>query len=224
MVQRDSFDKIVERYFHAVACEEFEYKGKIYPVVPLLVSPLIFRGYTCPPMCGGCCPRFSLDYIPGDSRPNGTPRRWIRFNKLSYTVWSDTQEDHGDHFCRNLDKDQGRCGIHGKQPFSCDFELLRFHFYQDRVILNQQLFGRGWNFLRVDGERGALCEMIPFTPEWKEDLLRRLKRLSTWATYFGLSHSVEEIIAWVKTGPHLEPLLVEKRNGAEASKGHGKTH
>jgi hypothetical protein len=62
----DSVDKIVTVYLASVCKKQIHYKGRIYTPKPLTVSPLIFRGFTCPANCGGCCPRFTLDYLPSD--------------------------------------------------------------------------------------------------------------------------------------------------------------
>lgn len=191
--KRDTLDKIVESYFAALTAEQFTYKGKEYLPRDLYVSPGILRGYTCPAMCGGCCPRFSLDYIAPDGVPEGEKhpltRRVVEFNGRQVEVWSDMQRDHDNAKCRNLNLDDGRCGIHGFQPFSCDFELLRTIMSKDtpRADFTQKLYGRGWAMMRVDGERGALCKMTPPTPEARADVDRRLRRLETWMAHFGLN-------------------------------------
>jgi hypothetical protein len=66
MPYTDSVDKIVTVYLASVCKKQIHYKGRIYTPKPLTVSPLIFRGFTCPANCGGCCPRFTLDYLPSD--------------------------------------------------------------------------------------------------------------------------------------------------------------
>jgi hypothetical protein len=98
------------------------------------------------------------------------------------------QNDHDNPKCRNLNFDNGRCGIHGSQPFSCDFELLRSVMSKDspRAMFTQKLFGRGWAMMRVDGERRALCEMTPADEATMADVVRRLSRLELWMTHFGL--------------------------------------
>ncbi len=207
MTQRDSIDKIAQSYFACVTTKRFRYKGEVYDPHPLQVSPLLLRGYTCPVMCGGCCPRFSLDYLPSERSPPGSPLkpRFVEFNSKPYVVLSDLQIDHTDHHCRNLNKSDGRCNIHGKHPFSCDFELIRFirtsGFRNKNNYLNQRLFGRGWAFLRVDGERGARCEMLPPTEETISEVVRKLGRLKQWCNYFEIKHKVDPIIKWVQ-GPH----------------------
>lgn len=170
---QDSVGKVVS-YLHAVALEPLTYKGKhLLPYRKFYLSTKFFRNFTCPPMCGGCCPRFSLDYFPGPRCDEARTRyrrlqpRKVTINERTVTVYSDLQDDHADHSCRNLDKSNGRCGIHTHNPFSCSFELIRVLHFRDegKAILTKKLFGRGWNLLRIDGERGAKCEMTPFDIE-----------------------------------------------------------
>jgi Fe-S-cluster containining protein len=190
----DSIDKIVTSYFATLTAEPFQYKGKEYLPRDVFVRPGIVRGYTCPPMCGGCCPRFSLDYIEPDGVPivgeqHPLTPRMVEFNGRHVEVWSDKQDDHKNPKCRNLNWDNGRCGIHGNQPFSCDFELLRSFTSEkgNRSDFSQQLYGRGSQMKRIDGKPGALCKMLPTNPERVADVDRRLARLEVWMTHFGLS-------------------------------------
>jgi hypothetical protein len=89
---------------------------------------------------------------------------------------------------------------------SCDFELIRFICSKDKTLLTQKLFGRGWNMLRVDGERGALCSMTPPSPETIEEVLRKLHRLKRWADYLRLDTWLPEVIAWARFGPYDHPF------------------
>src|SRR5687767_9323926 len=102
MLQNDSVDKIVTRYFATVAREPFTYKGKEFQPKPLKVSPLLLRDYTCPPMCGGCCFKFTLDYLPTEKTPRLAKRRWVEFNGRQVEIWTDTQEDNSGVRCRHL--------------------------------------------------------------------------------------------------------------------------
>lgn len=213
MPMRDTLDKVVGTYFAAVCDEPFEYKGDYYEPKTLVVSPQLLRGFTCPAECGACCPRFSLDYLPFEKRPAEyayLEPRDIIFNRDVFVVLSDLQLDHQDHHCRNLNKDDGRCMIHGRQPFSCDFELIRFAMStkDDGVNrLNQRLYGRAWQMMRADGDRGTLCEMTPITKETMQDAVRRLERLLEWTTYFRLRTKLPRIIRWAQTMP-TEPLYI----------------
>ena len=211
----DSIDKVVSIYMACVTAETFEYKGREYSPKPLQVSPLIFRGFTCPTRCGGCCPRFSLDYLPYEALPDiELEPRTIAINGKAIMLMSDKQDDHKNHHCRNLDMRWGRCKIHGRQPFSCDFELIRFLEYQatskrdPRALITQKLFGRGWAMLRVDGERGALCEMTEADSATKAEVLRKLNRLQQWSAHFGIRTKLGAIMEWVAKGPHKNPLII----------------
>lgn len=211
----NSIDKIVTTYFAGVCSEPFNYRGKAYIPKQIRVSPLIFRGFTCPPKCGGCCPRFSLEYLPSEMRPseNDHQEYGVLINGRTIFMTHDAQDDHDSHFCRNLDQSTGRCGIHGLHPFHCDFELIRFRHSDDQVQIMQALFSRGWNFKRIDGERGSLCEMIPLDPAWQKDLIRRMKRLKQWAEHFRIETHMDSIIGWCETGPHDEPLIIPASDG-----------
>lgn len=137
------------------------------------------------------------------------------------TIYSDMQQDHDDHYCRNVNKKNGRCMIHGVHPFSCDFELIRFMEQQKddkqpgfvpeattRNILTQKLYGRGWNMLRIDGERGALCTMTKPTDDTVREVVRKLKRLEEWLNHFGIKkHKVTRIVEWAEAKSNT-PLTV----------------
>lgn len=138
-MERGTVDKIVDRYFRVFAVERFSYAGETIQPKPLIVSPTLFRGFICPPNCGACCPRFSLDYLPDEEHPEG---------------------------------------------------------------LRQQLYGRGWSLTRVDGEKGALCEMTKATRETTEEVVRKLERLLDWTEHFGLKTRIPEVLDWVRSGPH----------------------
>ena len=125
--QDDTLGKIVESYFATLTAEPFNYGGKEFLPREVHIGAGIVRGYTCPAMCGGCCPRFSLDYIAPDGVPEGEKHpltmRVVAFNGRQVEVWSDMQKDHKNLKCRNLNLGTGLCNIHGFQPFSCDFEV-----------------------------------------------------------------------------------------------------
>lgn len=210
MPMRDSVDKIVTSYFSAVSSQSFIYKGQRHEVKTLVVSPLLLRGFTCPPMCGGCCPTFSLDYLPTEVHPYELTSRFVRFDHKDILVYSDTQEKRTEHHCANLQQEDGRCGIHGVQPFSCDFELIRFLHTVDgkHARALTRLFGRGHAMLRVDNERGALCTITEPTMASRLDAARKLRRLAQWCDHFKLPHRVSAIIDWASRPGPVEPLTL----------------
>jgi hypothetical protein len=210
---RDSIDKIVTVYFASLTKVAFDYKGRVYSPKPIRVSPLIFRDFTCPDQCGGCCPRFSLDYLPNEAIPYSVSERTIMIEDRRVKVLTDSQGTSSDHHCGNLDRVSGRCTIHGLHPFTCDFELLRFIVHQDIIHFNQKLFGRGWAMIRVDGGRGARCSMMPASSQTVPEIMRKLQRLQNWAEHFGIDTWVPQIMNWISSGPHAEALELPPQPG-----------
>lgn len=224
MVQVDSVDKIVDAYFSCVAAEEFVYKKKTYKPRELRVSPQIFRGFTCPPGCGACCFKFSLDYIPSErSRVRehvpGLVKRSIEFNGRAVSVWSDFQAENETKRCKHL-TGEGRCGLyrqsreegsHGMQPFTCDFELVRFSRAADDDgvnYVNTRLFGRAWAMTRIDDQKGAMCTMTPADKKNIPALMIRFTSLKAWCEHFGLAHNVDAILKYIESGPWEQPLII----------------
>src|SRR5262249_19671389 len=153
---QDNTEKIISIYMAAVCRKPFVYEGKIFTPLPLKVSPLIFRDFGCPSQCGACCKAYSLDYLPSETvHPAATlTNRPVVVNGFPYQVRSDRQLDRKDqYYCRHLNLQDGRCGLHGKHPFSCDFELLRFveHKVDGYWELTHTRYGRFWNMKRIDG-------------------------------------------------------------------------
>ena len=233
MNSRESIVKIVTQYFAPMTKVPFEFRDKMYEPKSLRVSPMIFtRKMTCVPGCGGCCAKLSVEYIRPEvdeiwwsAESAGTflkadgsqPKfkyREIDINGISKPVFSDLQKDNHDHFCHYLTQEDGLCNIHGRHPFSCDFELVRFSIMSDpnrANQLNHRPFGRGWAMLTVDGTRGAKCEWEDTPAQFgldQSEIVRKLKRLKMWMEYWELEHKVDRVIDWVNTGPHKEPLFI----------------
>lgn len=170
----DSMTKTLLTFFAAVAKEPIMYEGETVQPLPLIVSPLIFRGFTCPEGCGACCGKATLDYIPGEPRPQEATERIISVNGKQFILYSDLQTDHSNYFCRHLDS-SARCGAYSVRPFSCDFALLNVNRYSTHSVLNCRKFGRFHKWLRHDGiTRGTMCEMLDPTDEWIANTRRRL--------------------------------------------------
>lgn len=189
-MRTDSVDKIITTYFACFTDREFTYRGVTYLPRTLVASPHLARGYTCPPICGGCCQRFSLDYLPSEPRPEGLRERNVDFDTRKVPIFSDLQTDHDSRWCRHLSTTDGRCSIHGVHPFSCDFELIRLRVFTDPRQVNRiavQLYGRGHAFQRIDGGKGARCETVPMTPASQQESARKVRRLAAWMRHFGLA-------------------------------------
>lgn len=195
----------------AVATEDFTFHGTHYELIQLCITPEIFRAYSCPPNCGGCCRRWTLDYLPHETPPDCAEQRDVEVNGKTFPIMSVIQKENlEDYTCRFLNKIDGRCGIYGEHPFSCDFEILRFTHRANRSSLRTQLYTRGGAMRRVDGGRGAQCEILPCTDATVVDIARRLGRLADWADYFEIKHALIPIIEWVRSGPHTYRFDVPK--------------
>lgn len=219
----DSIDKIIINYFQVFALIPFSYKKKIYTPKPYKVSPDIFRLFECK-NCGGCCPKFSLDYLPTEKHPYHLGQRIVNFNNKEYPIFSDIQKYNNSKHCKHLrrvkEENKSICDKHTMNPFSCDFELLRTSIFRDPSSFNyfsHRHYGRKWNLLRyTDLKRGGLCviqkpsnvNLQYIKQEHIPDVIRKLERLKQWMLYFGLGHSIDKIIAYVRTGPHSKFLIV----------------
>lgn len=228
----DSLEKIFTAYFACMAIEPFTYRlGRTEKRIhsrALNVSPLLFRGLDCPPMCGGCCGRHTLDWLPLEKYPEpieGMPNaepRLIEFNGRQRTVMT-IKPFEGPGRCMHLNLDNGRCNIHEVNPLSCSFEIMRFLVSDEKANFLVRHYGRGWNMPRVDGNRGALCVITTFDENTRSWLISQLDRLRRWMDYFFLNTArVEEITEWVRSGPHSTPLRFEAgsavpRNGVNVA-------
>lgn len=212
-MQADSVDKVVKTYFAAVTAAPFTYKGERYRVPKLTVSPGLLRGYTCPSGCGGCCGKFTLDYLPAERRPYEMAERPVELNGRAVPIFTDAQPDNKTDRCNNLERATGRCVVHGEHPFTCDFELIRMIHRKDAntAHIGQRLYTRGWNMKRTDGGRGAKCEILPADPGTVAEVVRKFGRLEQWAAHFGLSTRIPTILTWVSSiadAPERYPDLV----------------
>lgn len=205
----DTVDKIVTGYLGPLCRRPFDYKGKIFKPKQVYVSPLIFRGYICFKNCGACCGAFSLDYLPREAKRTELEKRTVRIGARSVELFSDRQGNSGDRWCKHLDRDQGVCSIYKERPFACDFELIRVLNEANRAIVTQKLYGRYWAMARLDGERGALCEMTTPTEHSRAEVVRKLNRLQEWSDHLGVATCVADILFWAVNAPGNAPLVLD---------------
>lgn len=208
----DSIQKIV-KYFAALTEQPFRYRSIWITPMPLKVSPLLLRDFSCPPYCGACCPVFTLDYISEESCPNTVIERQAPIND-GKRIYTDFQGGNTSRHCRFVKPEDARCAIYEMRPFSCDFELIRVFQYKDHYRLTQQPFGRGWNLTRAyDGRKGALCELY-YSKNGVDEVVRKLRRLEQWMNYFGITYNrVEKVIKGIPCLKRGEFLRFSIRGG-----------
>jgi len=187
---KDSIDKIKE-YLKLSAIDK-----------KVVVSPLFFRDYDCPPMCGGCCKSYTIDYIADSKRYRQFKKNYpdIVLKKRivdGVEIYSELNNHREDPFCKFLNQEDGRCNIHESNPFACSMELIRFMKYSDKTVIINKLYGRGHQMKRVDGCRGALCKMTDLT---KESFLRNielLQELYEYSKLFGYETKLPDILNYL---------------------------
>ena len=210
MNNQDSFDRIVS-YFHALCSEPFTYKGKEYvPYARLIISPLVFRSYVCPPHCGACCMKCSLVW---DKKPSiMNKKKKITINDQTVLFYEDQQEDNQGGKCRYLNFKNARCGIYEQRPLPCRFELFKFIHFQSgaKVYARVQLPGRKWALTRIDGGKGALCSIKFYDKKMTQAHITDLKIISDWMDRFTIKHETQKIIEYLSTGPKQKPLILKR--------------
>jgi hypothetical protein len=204
--QPDSFSKMVTAFFAALTKKEFTFQNQTFKPKTILISPLLWRGYTCPNSCGGCCHRVTLDFLPTEPQPEGLTPRTVEFDGRAYLLMSDLQEGNTNSKCHHLRLEDGRCMIHNMHPALCDVELVRAIQFEEKALLVSKKYDRGYAFHRVDRGRGSLCEMTDVTDETRTEVVRKLKRIKAWTDYFSLESWIEQIIEWAESYPIDEPL------------------
>lgn len=211
---QNSLSKIVETYFRTFALDSFEYNGsEVAPPPTTVISPFLWRGYTCPASCGGCCKNFSLVYLPEEKFPYEMSAVTYSFNGRPIKFYEDRQDGNETKWCKNLRHDDGRCGIHGSHPFSCDFELIRIIAQENKSWVGTRLYGRGWSYKRVDGQQGAMCEITEITEPSRLDVLRKLGRLKVWMDYCGIANSLQMVIDHGSSNDYMTPLSIKNSRG-----------
>lgn len=174
----------------------------------VVLSEGFWREFVCNLHCGGCCPHFSLDYLPLEfdilqtAYPNMVGQSMIVEGKTLITLPNEAQKDaYGFDRCQYLDHTNGSCGIHDWNPLSCQIPLISIYEVKGRGYITKRPFARGWNMTPLSGVRGdILCEMkAEFSPKQvRENDLVVLARMHEWAKYFEIETHLPEIIRTVR--------------------------
>lgn len=201
----DVFEKYMAVYFVAFSKVPITYNGITTNPKPLYVSPDVFRGFTCPAMCGACCRRGTLDYLPSETRPTQATLRTLTVNSQNFDIYSDMQNDHSSMFCRHLNPADARCNIYEDRPMACDFPLLQCMEMRKAKVphfqIHCKLFARSWHYTKITGQKDTACDMLPITPQSTADTQRRFRRVKDWMDYLQLDNWMNDVIAWANRSP-----------------------
>ena len=209
----DTVEKIVGSLFAGFTKVPIGFAGKWHRPKPLQLSATLLRGFSCNHHgCGACCYPVSLEYLPGESRPEGVFGRERQIN-IAFQVPGGTVvhsvkiirlKQRGASRCCYLST-TGKCTIHGAHPFMCNFAPLAVRQYKDPTRPNLFLntaFSRSWNMTKVNGVKGAACEFIPSSVqnerENAENVASHLQALLSWTEHFGLFETyIPEAIEYI---------------------------
>ena len=217
----DSLEKII-RYIAVVSKDPVEWEGKVFEPLPIILSPSLFRHFSCPPGCGACCSAFTLDYLPTEKFPEGVVERYVEVNgekRLIYTYYPKKQKVSFRDLdrCDFLDLETGRCKIYPIRPFSCRIEPLRLIRRDSYSLISFCTFSRWKLMWTVEGKKGAKCRFSKkFTKEDIDDLVEKFEQLRRWAEYFGVHNTwIPEIIRWIRRRVFLSPIHLRKEEENE---------
>lgn len=207
--------KMICAYFAAVTREEIRWQQYVIQPRPLIVSEMIFRGFTCPANCGACCTQVSatvdgntLNYLPTEPCAD-TLAETVRLNDKDFIIFTEDMRPTASMLpildklypCKHLTMD-ARCGIYGQRSLACDLPLLQVTHRKAYNQMTIRKFGRHHLYTQFDMKtKGAMCELLEITPESTEDTRRRLTRLKQWTDYFGLDTHMEAILEWANRNP-----------------------
>ena len=207
--------KMICAYFGAVTREEIRWQKYTIQPKPLMVSEMIFRGFTCPANCGACCTQVSatvdgntLNYLPSELHYDAVPETVI-INEKEYTVMTEDMRPTASllpilerlYPCKHLTMD-ARCGIYDRRSLACDLPLLQVTQRKAYNLLSIRKFGRHHLYTQFDLKtKGAMCELLEITPESTEDTRRRLRRLNNWVNHFEIKSWMPEVLEWANRNP-----------------------
>ena len=205
----DSVQKIIDRYFVAIAKKDFIINGVRYSPKPLHISPQIRQGYSCPSSCRACCKNYSMDYLPTENEPHMdlAPHSFRKYVSNGKRLKIKTYFAESFYYCQFLNKENGRCLIHLERAFSCKIEPLRFREYKDHIWCGVMPYGRGWNMKKINGERGAICTFDGMKTTRDEGIREAIVQLGDWAEAFNIPHKVQEILEYFDSD-NMEKIVI----------------
>jgi hypothetical protein len=158
----------------------------------LIVLPSFFQKYKCPHDCGGCCGKFSKDFLEKEFYQFAKlyPEQASLFEKRQtdneLTVYTFQEKVDSTNTKREICEffAKGRCSIHRLNPFSCSFELNKVrqleqvNLVQDYTNLGKAFY-RDLSMTTYEG-KPLKCYFEEYSEEGKQEDLEVLQRLQEY--------------------------------------------
>lgn len=196
----DSVEKILWQ-LSLVSPDAVRYQGRKglkervydYPVQEVLLTPSLFRKFTCAAGCTACCQKFTLDYVPSEfvtmvEDKTGFKERTVLVNGKPKKVFTNDQNKNPICDFLTVEKPGGGlgCAHWPAPPLSC-VSAPQLQFIQMRpgkTYVLKKPYGRAWAMTPT-----PQCEfeaVDDLTEAHLEDLIQILDRFIEWARYFGI--------------------------------------
>jgi len=150
-----------------------------------VISPNFFQSFTgcLDGACGGCCKKVSLLYDQSSNRwkslmenhPLIADDFQLRIIN-NHSFMENKQKDNKTDRCKYLDE-RGLCFIHTCKPLACTLPMMKFINKKTGPVFLSSIYSRRHAFRRMDGQRGALCKIIPYLKEDTQQKLANLREL-----------------------------------------------
>jgi Fe-S-cluster containining protein len=170
------------------------------PVDAVLVTPSLFRTFTCASGCTACCQKFTLDYTPSEMETLNQDRegfavRWVQVNGKSKMVWTNDQNHNPLCDFLTVEKPGGGlgCARWPAPPLSCisapQVQVVQMRHAHTYVL--KKPYGRAWAMTPTPQCKFEEAENIEAMN--LEDILAILDRYQEWARYFGIRTCIHHV-------------------------------
>lgn len=166
----------------------------------VVLTPSLFRKFTCVAGCTACCQKFTLDYTPHEYETvlkdkTGFVDRFVFVNGKRKQVWTNDQNENPICDFLTVEKPSGGlgCAHWPTPPLSC-ISAPQMQFIQMRpgtTYVLKKPYGRAWAMTPT-----PQCEFekVETVDEMNlEDSLAILRRFNEWGRYFGIKSCVQGV-------------------------------
>lgn len=170
------------------------------PVDAVLITPSLFRKFTCVGGCTACCQKFTLDYTPAEfatvvKDQTGFAEREVWVNGKQKLVYTNDQNQNPICDFLTVEKPLGGlgCAHWPAPPLSCvsapQFQVIQMRPRNTYVL--KKPYGRAWAMTPTP--RCQFEEVDNIEDMHLSDLLQILDRFQEWARYFGVKTVISNV-------------------------------